>query len=282
MVDLPTNWVDNTGMIEDAAFLNLLGGKVNTLTHAAPAAGVYSSRPSAGNAGALYFSQDNDTLYRDNGSSWDKIRIGGDSCDAMGDVPSSGWTAVNMQSGASFSADKDAMLFTVPSTGSADTWQYQYRSYPTPPFTLTAEIETLFKANTITANTQAAFGLLVDDGTKLIEFGAKWVNLSSLSTPWLANGWSVGGWKWNSTTAYNGAYSNFWPLNFIGAKPKWFRLTDDATNLIWQYSLNGIDWATVITEARTAFLTPSRIGLAATNYTGNAAVIRVRSWNGVA
>ena len=34
MADLPTNWVDNSGMVEDAAFVNLVGTNVNANSHA--------------------------------------------------------------------------------------------------------------------------------------------------------------------------------------------------------------------------------------------------------
>lgn len=267
-----------TGGTFPAADANALATAVNAKNQI----GTFSALPAAGNLDAIYYCTDNDTIYHDNGSVWQKIRVAGDSCDAMGDVPSSSWTAVNMQSGASWAADKDAMLFTVPSTGSSDAWQYQYRSYPTPPFTLTAYIDVAFTGQTIPSATSAKFGIVTSDGTKLIAVGPQFFN-GSPSSPFLANGWSVGGMKFNSTTSFSAAYNtNLWPVTFAGRLPRWYRYTDDGTNITWKYSLNGIDWVTVGTEARTTFLTPSRIGVAANNFTGDAALLRVRSWNGVA
>lgn len=51
MVDLPTNWVDNVGMIEDAAFLNALGVKVNAVAGASGVKSVASSATPSVDAG---------------------------------------------------------------------------------------------------------------------------------------------------------------------------------------------------------------------------------------
>ena len=42
--------------------------------------------------------------------------------------------------------------------------------------------------------------------------------------------------------------------------PQWFRIRDDNTNRYYETSLNGLDWATLSSEARTTFLTADQIG----------------------
>lgn len=273
---LPANWT--AGQQFTASAENSVETAVNANTNARPANGTYASRPAAGNSGKLYFATDNNTMYQDNGSAWVKVRIGSDSCSAMGDVPTTGWTAVNMQSGASFTADKDAMLFTVPGSNSgAALWQYQYRTYPTPPFTLTAYIDVAWA--TINESPWGSAGIVTSDGTKIIGAGPQG---NSNGTGSSQIGWNVWVGKFNNTTTYSTSYGS-WPYNRFGATmPKWFRYTDDNTNVTWAASVNGIDWETMGTESRTSFLTPTRIGVGGTNGTASNILMRIRSWNGVA
>jgi hypothetical protein len=39
--------------------------------------GTHAARPSAGRAGVLYYESDTDTLFRDNGTSWDELTVAG-------------------------------------------------------------------------------------------------------------------------------------------------------------------------------------------------------------
>lgn len=276
---LATNWVDNIGMFVNAAYLNQLGNEVNGNTAARTLSGTFSSRPAAAaaNTGAYYFCTDNGIVYKSNGSAWSKVRIGGESCDAMGDVPASGWTAVGMPAGSSWASDKDAMLFTLPVQAS---WAYQYRAYPTPPFTLTAYIDVV--SGTILGGTQAAYaGIVISDGTKLITLGPAWNNTSG--APWGdGRGMYAAGAKWSSTGALSAAMqSNYAAVSQLGAMPHWYRIVDDGTSRSVQWSLDGIDWYTYQSEPRNTFLTATRIGIGAYNSGNETVIARVRSWNGV-
>lgn len=276
MTDIRTDWEDNAGQVEDAEYLNGIGIAINANTHARPLYGAFTDRPAATDvtAGTPYFCSDNNVLYRSDGTNWIKVRIGADSCGAMGNVPTTGWTAVNMQAGASWAADKDDMLFTIPSTGTSAKLQYQYRAYPTPPFSLTTLMD-FTMAGDGGASTAAAAeaGIVISDGTKSIFFGAQLQfnpQASNALTYWVAK---VANYSTNtSRTAVNAAVD----------RPKWLRFTDDGTNLTYRFSNNGVDWTTVSAGARTAFLTPARIGVGGSNYYGFSMLMRVRSWDGVA
>lgn len=280
MADLTTPWVDNIGMVEDAEWLNLMQGSRTRYD-------TYASLPAADdtNTEALYYCSDTDTVYRSDGTAWTPVRIGGTACNAMGVVPTTGWTAVNMLSGCSWAADKDAMLLTVAPNGSADNFMYQYRAYPTPPFTLTTYIDmALNGAVLLGASANAYAGLCISDGTKLIIAGPSCYN-GSLTGPYSATGWNIGAAKFTNLTTYSALYqSKLWPPTFLpNGVPHWYRFTDSGTSITWQCSWNGIEWTTMGTEPRTTFLTPTRIGIAAENYaTNNSAEIRIRSWKGVA
>lgn len=278
---LATNWVDNIGMFVNAAYLNQNGTETNANTAARTQYGARSAMPAAAasNSGATYFCTDCDAVYESNGSAWTKIRVGGQlASSALADPPTSGWTAVNMQTGWTWAADKDSMLFTAPSVGSGVNWGYQYRAYPTPPFTLTACLEQMVSA-TPAATSEANAGLVISDGTKIIAFGP--FAISSASAPFGDTTSFATAIKYSSATVYNSAYFAT-PSKILGGIPKWFRFTDNGTNIILEYSMNGTDWFTAVNEARTAFLTPTRIGIGANNYSGARLFSRLRSWNGVA
>lgn len=272
---LPEDWVDNIGMVEDAEFLNKVGAAVNANTRARPLYGTYSSRPAANTAtaGAPYFCTDNGVLYRSDGTNWVKVRIGGDSCDAMGDVPTTGWTPVGMPAGGSWSADKDDMVLTMPVQAS---WAYQYRAYPTPPFTLTARLDVA--PGVAMGGSQTAYaGLVISDGTKLITLGPGWNNASG--APWTyGRGIYATAAKWSTVTALSGALQTNYAAAFhLGILPRWYRIIDDGTNRAVQWH-DGNDWYTYQSEARNTFLTATRIGIGAYNNGNETAQLRVRSW----
>lgn len=278
---LATNWVDNIGMFVNAAYLNQVGSEGNANTGARPQLNAYASlpTPAAGNTGVLYFPNDVDDLYRSDGSAWTKARIGGGAGPSMADPPSSGWTAVNMQTGWTWASNKDSMLFTAPTIGAGQNIGYQYRTYPTPPFTLTTYLDHVMAAPTIGASSWAASGIVISDGTKVIQFGPGVANLGT--APFVGVGAYVLAFKHSNATTF-AASASAPQTSWIGAMPKWFRVTDNNTNLKFEYSLNGLDWSTVLDEARTTFLTPTRIGIGVTNFSGATNLLRVRSWTGVA
>jgi hypothetical protein len=76
----------------------------------------------------------------------------------------------------------------------------------------------------------------------------------------------------------------FPPLAWAGGLPKWYRFTDDNTNMYFYWSMNGIDWHLYYQTARLAYLAaPTRIGVGHWNtIAGVNGLMRLRSWTGVA
>jgi hypothetical protein len=249
--------------------------------------GPYASRPPPGNLGVQYYATDCDALYLDNGTAWAKIRLGGPSGQGgppMADPPTTGWIAVNMQTGWTWAQSLDGMLFSAPFVGSSgDNWGYQYRAYPTPPFTLTAYLDMDLQGAVFATGAYPKMGLIISDGTKLITHGAWVVGNTVPSAPCNDYGFNFGATTFTTVTAYSAAYNVYLSaIRFLGGTPKWWRYQDDNTNRYLSYSLNGIDWHQIVSEARTAFLTPTRIGVGCTNYSGNMNIVmRLRSWVGV-
>lgn len=280
MSDLSTSYAD--GDTIHATDIDAWTAAINANTHTKTLYGAFSSRPTFGNVGCRYICTDIGAEYIDTGTAWVKIHVGGVPTGLLADPPSSGWTAVNMLTGVTWAQDKDSMLFTVAANGSGHNWQYQYRSYPGSSFTLTAYLDVDWAANSAPSGSAfMATGLVVSDGTKLITHGPMWLNQTTAPASGVT-GWAMATTKWTGVAALSAVYNTTaYPLQWISQLPNWYRLIDNGTNLTWQYSLNGVDWTTTVQEARTTFLTPSRVGVGADNLLGNTALVRLRSWQGV-
>lgn len=249
-------------------------------------AGTYASRPAAGVAGRVYHCTDCDSVYLDSGSAWTRIKLGQGGVGApLGDVPTTGWTAVNMLGTSSFAASLDGMLFT--GSTSQTSIGYQYRTYPASPFTLTVEVEATYfnYANMpVDADISVGGGLAISNGTKYITLGPWAINPSTTDPPWgVGLSWYAGASYYNNATTLNSIYNTYHsPLVQLGSMAKWFRYIDDGTNRIMQLSINGIDWNTLVTEGRTVKMTPTRIGIFGMQDAGDSdGLFRIRSWNGV-
>lgn len=219
--------------------------------------GPFGSLPAAGISGRQYYCTDTGLLLLDNGTSWD--RINGGPLTYFTAPPSSGLTTTAMGSD-TFSADKDARLLAMAASGSA--WRVEYRTLsPTSNYTATAYVEVPEPgANAVIA------GLVILDssGTKLIAFGP-------------GNNSSFGVFVFGAT-ALNGINSTRGSATSLVTCPNWYRIRDDGTNNNFEYSINGVDWVTVLTESRSGFLTPAYIGWGGVNTSGGARKARIRSF----
>jgi hypothetical protein len=245
--------------------------------------GTYASRPAAGIPNRVYYCTDCDALYQDNGTSWVKIRLGGVGGPPMADPPTTGWTSVNMGT-ATWVSDKDGMVLTAPSRSMSI--GYVYRAYPVGAFSLVTNFYVDLANTTVlpSAGNWWRCGLVISDGTKLETFGPGLYNATSFAAPWYALSQSVTGDQWANTSTYSAAMETWFPpLYWIGAMPQWWRYRYDGTTThYFEWSINGIDWHTYHQEARTAYLTPTQIGVYYCNLAGYNLILRLRSWSGVA
>lgn len=264
MATVKNTW--STGDNVGASDLNALA------TAAVPQFGTYAARPAAGNQGVTYYCTDCDSVYYDNGSTWSRVSIGG-TVGPFGDVPTTGWSAVNAGS-STFAADKDSMLLTRPNSAGTD---------------LNLYVRTL----TPSSNYSAAFYLdLVGHPNGVYDLGICLRNSSSgyiicwgvSSVPAsYAYGGTIRTSKWTSASAWSAAYSANFRAFASGPCPKWWRFVDNGTTRYMEYSHSGIDWLTYYSVSRTDFMTPDQIGVYAFNQsTGTNTVLRLRSWSGVA
>lgn len=235
-------------------------------------ADTFANLPSAGQAGRLYYCTDCDLILRDNGSSWDRIRMGAGGAPPVA-PPTTGWTSVSLVGATTVAASKDGRLFTVAS-GGAHSISAEYRTLsPAINYTLTAYFEFELPENSGAAAQYG--GLLLRNSSSLsaISFGP-----SFSSSP----GHGLATQKWASSGGvygYNSTYREQAAI-IVGRVPNWYRIRDDGTTRFFEFSHNGYDWIPHYSVGRTDFITPDQIGWCHSNNGGSVnALIRLRSWS---
>ncbi len=84
--------------------------------------------------------------------------------------------------------------------------------------------------------------------------------------------------NWNNPTSFIATVGS--PIT-LGYYYPWvyLQLTDDGTNLTGPYSLNGVDFYVIASEARTSWLaSPNQVGLHCGNNTLNGGTVAIFDW----
>lgn len=273
MTGIATNWVDDIGMEVDATYLNGLGTAVNANTAAQTGYGTYASLPTASNCtGQVYFCSDIDTVYRSNGSTWEPIRVGGAAAPDMGNPVSAGLTTTTLDS-ATFAADKGSRLLSVPSN-SGEKFRGEYWALsPTSNYTATFYLDIYVK---LFSYSRHGVFLWESSSGKFIMLTLNCQSSFFMSAE-----------RWNSTTSPSASFTGQYNLNGAsgsqggtdGSWPHWFRIRDNGTNRIMDFSFNGLDWMQLLSESRTTFITPDYIGWGGSvNNGSNTSTARLRSY----
>lgn len=223
--------------------------------------GTFASLPTASIAGRTYTCTDVGLVLLDNGSSWDRIWIGPASPSVTA-PPSSSWTTVNLGS-ATFAADLDGRKLTAPSAAGTNLRiEYQTLS-PTSNYNFTAYLE----GNAHVAAGSLAWGICLLNNSNLVVTWGVYIDTTTGAQLYAAT--------FNSATSFNANYS----IVQIESAPNWFRLSDNGTNRLSQYSFNGVDWITFFSISRTDWITPTRCGwYGESSGTSVTYPIRLRSW----
>jgi hypothetical protein len=264
VADLPTNWVDNAGMVEDAAFLNLVGTNVNANTKARPTSGAFSALPAAGNTGKLYYATDAGVVLRDNGTSWDVV--GGNGESAFTPPPSAGWSTTTLGT-ATIAADKGGRLLSAPSAGSAAPL-IEYRTLsPASNYTLTGRVD--LTSNPQSGTCWGGIFLRANSSGNAVFFGAMTAGanpaylLCAKSTP---------------TNLRSSDYTNIQAHMLPCGVPRWLQVRDDGANRYFEFSYDGVTWCQVTSTTRTDYITPDQYGWGgANNASGVPSFARLRS-----
>lgn len=224
----------------------------NTLTVTRGAEGTTAASHSNGDditlvhteGGLQRFGRDNDAYY-DSG----RPRLGA-ILDASGNIiTSSSFTWVN-QGTATIADQNDTIHLSVPISGTGDNIRLQQITAPSTPYTITAA----FQATIIAPAQFPAFGLAFRESSSG-EITTFQITQRSNTGP------EISAHNWNSATGFNSDVLGRRTI-FTPKQPTWLRVTDDGTDLIYEYSCNGIDWLEFTTQGRTAFMAggPDQVG----------------------
>lgn len=173
----------------------------------------------------------------------------------------SGWSWFNQGSAAVAQGGGVVRLFDASNTGGTNIRGRLRGSYPSPPFVLVAVVKPWFENAEYTGAFQAldSIGIAVSDGTKYKDFIASNFTWGTGHAPSV-----IGVEKMNTVSSAGAEVAH----SLILPPLIWLKLEDDNTNQIFSYSFDGINYVTLLSEARTTFLTPSDIGIVMNHQTG--------------
>jgi len=208
----------------------------------------YANRPAAGTPGRIFLPTDGIFLERDNGSTWDKFGpIWPVTPPVAADFP----TWVN-QGTATCIDSKGGMYLSVPNSSSCN-MALRVKTYPTPPFTV--EMAFIFNAHCMGA-TGFNIGLVIRDSVsgKIQSYGVGGEMYQM----------ELMGYNYNSYSSASGAITG-WPAaaHFTDQPIVWLKYYDDnASARVISVSVDGYNWAQVVSLTRTDWCTPNQIGVA--------------------
>lgn len=229
---------------------------------AAAGVGAFSSRPSAGNTGALYYPTDGPLQFVDDGSAWRPVLLGG----ALGTQPpaAAGWT----KRGASSQTLTDSLgtLLITSHSGADECWTIASLGS-----TYTVTMAFTLQPNSGAGGSESLVGIALRNSAdgKLYRYSAyystgAWTlqlqNFTVIGTP---SGGAVNSETISTRMPVGGQF-------FI-------RAVQDSTNLTYYYTLNGIDWHQWYQHAKASFTTPNQGGIYSNKDAGSSAH-RVISW----
>lgn len=264
-----------TGLGMDATPSGKYPPTIKTVTYQdnppASASYPFSGTPTAGTKGRMYVSNDVGLIQRDNGSAWEYVW--GGPLGYLTKPPSSSWSWVN-QGTASTATELGGERITAPSS----TRNFRLRTRTLTPSSNYSAVAYVESAGVPVGGSNlwlGGIGLRNSSSGSFISFGPYLDNTTFYS--------ALAVYRWtNATTISANSFGK--PVYQIagGAIPNWYRIRDDGTNRYFDYSTNGVDWITVFSEGRTAFITPDQFCFGFDNEgSGADCIIRLRSLSGI-
>lgn len=201
--------------------------------------GAEAAIPAFGTAGNLYLPNDGYWLQRDSGAAWVP----------WGPIypmtpPIDGDFAWVNQGGASVVTANGGIFLRAPAVASAN-YRIKKKAAPATPYTVTAAITPM----SVALNYQQA-GILFrqsSDG-KFVTFGLEYATAGVVLAVY----------KYTGVTAFSASYTSRGFLQ--GQQPIWLRITDDGTNRICSWSMDGQNFIQFHSVGRTDFITADEVG----------------------
>lgn len=208
--------------------------------------GAFASRPAASKAGNLYLANDGPYLSEDDGSTW--MAFGPNR--KLTPVVPGDFSWLNQLSGTETIVGGVAVLQAEASRASPSTLA-RVKTAPATPYTVTMAFAPQMKPTNSGGVVNAFCGMVFREVAtgKLLNCG-----IFQNDTPDRVVSFAQ--------TGPTGAFTTVTNLIISVARPVWFQLSNDGTNLIWRYSADGSTWAQIATEAKNVRFTtaPDQVG----------------------
>src|SRR5215471_185998 len=201
--------------------------------------GTYGGRPAASKDGLIYIPTNVPYIYRDNGTAWKAF---GPRRKITPPVDSE-FTWLN-QTTATLDTSKGTIYLSAPSNSSAENCKMRYKALPTAPYTITMGFFPVF---TYVPSGSANIGMFImaSDFNKFLTMAQSYTTLYNHS--------------YNSPTVFS-TFNAQGDVVMAGIGGTWFRIQDNGTNRLFQYSFDSFYWQTINTMSNTNFTTTSYCG----------------------
>jgi hypothetical protein len=212
-----------------------------------------ASRPAAGTPGRIFLPTDGIFLERDNGSIWEKFGpIWPMTPPVAADFPR--W----VNQGTSTFTDSKGAPFLQGNVTSTANLRCRVKDYPAGSFT----VEMAFSLNVWPYGTSLGIGgLVIRDSIsmKLVTFGVGGTS----------GDMQVQAYNWNTPLSASGNVTGSAATHLGEAPVIWLKYYDDgATNRVISVSVDGYNWAQVVSISRTDWIVPNEIGVCVNSYAG--------------
>jgi hypothetical protein len=236
----------------DGAFVKhiLTSGSLNQFMQDHVAFGLTANLPAQGQSNRLYIPTDGNCMFFDDGSVWRK-QIGSSLFDLNQNYASFSWYN---QGSATVTLRNDGLRMQSPASGngSGDSARIYARAVPATPYTFT----TAYVASFMPQNYMNGGLCYYDTGTgRYINFGLAYAASPVIDVSY-----------WNSVNSF--ASEGIRRSNMFGMRI-WLKLEDNGTTRYYHYSLNGIDWVTLLSESNSTWITPTHVGYVFNCLNGN-------------
>jgi hypothetical protein len=228
--------------------------------------GAYASRPVAGTAGRVYMPTDGGIQFVDNGAAWQPILDG-----TLGTQPpaTGTFTQSHFTTGTTAADSNGAVRLANVNGVAADQFQSLLVSgvAPSTAYTLTVSFRALIAL--IATSEFSNVGICITDGTKF-----EGMRIGYLDTIQVV--------QYNTYNSFNqNLNSSVMPWPGGGAR-MWMKLKNvNGGNRTWSFSVDGVNYYTLITEAAGTFMTETNVGFFINTAAGNTQTTQgiLESWS---
>jgi hypothetical protein len=174
----------------------------------------------------------------------------------------SAWSWVNQ--GSATVVQGSGVVYFASTFAAGTNVRIRVKTAPSPPYRIEAGVKTWFSAGTLNTSLMATGILFRESGTGELSS----VLITNFTIATANHPASVGAVNYNSPTSFNAIIGA--ERNTVLGQVMWLAIEDNNTDLIFQASIDRVNWETLATIGRTSFMAggPDQVGIHLTNQAG--------------